>query len=287
MSENANSVNAATEVSVVDMIMDGDSHSPLVNKDEIIPENTAENTNQKENEAPAAEVKKTDAEDSAKSVQNDLKAAQDQISNLSKRLHDTQNAFHRANEERSRLEKEIAELRTKKENDDDWFSDDDKKRLDKLNTELEANQQQMEQIEDMQEQNQQQAVYAQWNLAAVEFSKEHPDFNQVVYEKFAPLLDAETGDPAVKAMWDAQKEKTPEHAYKVAKMLFAIQEQETGAVSNNASTDGEVETKNNQEVENTALVEGKEGLDLLNSADAQFATDTETDNGSAVDFIFK
>lgn len=297
MSENAeNTVNttAVEQTSVVEMIMDGDSHSSLVKDDELKSVETAENSNQKEEKAPETEEQKASAEDSAKTEQSDktdadLKAAQQQIDNLSKRLHDTQSAFHRANEERSRLEKELSELRNKKDNDDDWFSDEDKERLNKISSELDANKKQMEQLEDIQAQNQQQAILAQWNLAAAQFSKEHPDFAEVVYQKFGALLDEKKGDPAIRSMWAAQTEKTPAEAYKFAKTVFAMQEMQNDPDAYRAKIRAEVEAEIKTKTENTEddKVTGKDGLDLLNSADASSAAETYPNNESAVDFVFR
>lgn len=297
MSENAeNTANttAAEQTSVVEMIMDGNSHSSLVTDDELKSVNTAENSNQEDEKAPETEEQKNSAEDSAKTEQPDktdadLKAAQQQIENLSKRLHDTQSAFHRANEERSRLEKELSELRNKKDNDDDWFSDEDKERLNKISSELDANKKQMEQLEDIQAQNQQQAILAQWNLAAAQFSKEHPDFEEVVYQKFGALLDEEKGDPAIRSMWAAQTEKTPAEAYKFAKTVFAMQEMQNDPDAYKAKIRAEVEEEFKTKTGTAAddKVTGKDGLDLLNSADAAPAAETYSNNESAVDFVFR
>jgi DNA repair exonuclease SbcCD ATPase subunit len=291
MSENAETPNVQPDISVVDMIMDGDSHSPLVMENETVPEKLGVSDGQEEVKAPEAE--KTD--DSAKTEQQtakqeaDLNAAKQQINNLSKRLHDTQSAFHRANEERARLEKELQSLKQKESNDDDWFSEDDKNRMNKLDSELQANKEQLEQIEKSHAETQQQAALAQWELEAVEASKQHPDFDHVVYEQFGPLLDENTGDAAVRAMWMSQDDKSPAAAYKFAKTVIAMREMQNDPDAYRAKVRAEIEAENQSKINpaESEKVTGKEGLDLINSADANLITETDTGNESAVDFIFK
>jgi hypothetical protein len=200
---------------------------------------------------------KTDSVPEEKNTDADAEKAalQEKIANYEKRLHDTQTAMHKANEERAKLKKELEDLKKRSESsgndDDNWFSDKDSGNADDGKTaELESK---IDALEEQQKQYQQEQALQQWNIDAEKVIAEHDDFKTLVYEKLEPLLDEETGDPAVLAAYTRWKDKTPAGAYAFAKKMFSVETPEK-------------ETK--QEAKPTIDPNrGKAGLDRMNSAD--------------------
>lgn len=208
---------------------------------------------------------KTDSEPEEKETVPDAEkvALQEEITNYKKRLHDTQSAMHKANEEKAKLQKELDALKNKKADtsdsgdDDNWFAEDSgkKKKADNGKTaELESK---IEALEEKQEQYQQEQAVNQWRSEAGKFAASHEDFNTLVYEKLEPMLDETTGDPAVLAAYMRWQDKTPAGAYEFAKKFFGIEEKLTAPPE-----------KKNEEVK-TAVdpTKGKAGLDRINSAE--------------------
>lgn len=196
-------------------------------------------------------------------------ALQTQITNYEKRLHDTQSAMHKANEERARLQKELDELKKrnsapeekKEDGDDDWFKDSDtgEEKTAELESKIKA-------VEEKQEQYQQEQALQQWQIEAEKVAAEHEDFNSLVYEKLEPLLDEENGDPAVLAAYTRWKDKSPAGAYEFARRMFA------------AETPAEKEEKAAPDP-----TRGKAGLDRINSAD--FAEEKRS-HSNMIDEVF-
>lgn len=188
-------------------------------------------------------------------------ASQNEITNYKKRLHDAQAAMHKANEERAKLQKELDELKKKSEpaeetedsdGGDNWFADEkpDNKSAEDLESKIKA-------VEEKQEEFQREQAIQNWNKEAEAFAKEHEDFNTLVYEKLEPLLDEESGDPAVLAAYTRWGDKSPAGAYEFAKKFFGIEEKLSGSPQK-------------QEQEAKASIDptkGKAGLDRMNSAD--------------------
>ncbi len=235
----------------------------------------ADDSAQDEGEAKNKEgaPEKTDSAPEKKEPAPDAEkiALQTQITNYEKRLHDTQSAMHKANEERARLQKELDELRKSKaapeeneeDGEEDWFKDsgNGKEGTAELESKIKA-------VEEKQEQYRQEQALHQWQLEAEKVAAEHEDFNSLVYEKLEPLLDEENGDPAVLAAYSRWKDKTPAGAYEFAKKMFAV---ETPAVKE-------------EKAENTVdPTKGKAGLDRINSA--EFAEEKRS-HGNMIDEVF-
>ena len=103
----------------------------------------ADDSAQEEAEKNIPEEKAPEKSDSAKDKQVVEKTAeeyQQEITNLNKRLHDTQKAFHESSERASNLQKKLDEIETKKssgqKDDDNWFDDSDDEQVDSLRKEL-------------------------------------------------------------------------------------------------------------------------------------------------------
>lgn len=222
-------------------------------------DDSAEEDGKKE-EAPGT-PEKTDSvpEQEAPDPDEEKTALQKEIDNYKKRLHDTQNAMHRANEEKAELQKELDELKKQKtsgENDDEnWFKDEDG--VDEKSADLESK---IEAIEDKQEQFQREQAFNQWKMEADKFASTHEDFNDLVYEKLEPLLNEVTGDPAVLANYMKWQDKSPAGAYEFAKRYFGIEEKLHAKSGVPVQEEKEVKP----EIDPT---KGKAGLDRLNSAE--------------------
>lgn len=207
-------------------------------------------------------------------------ALQNEITNYQKRLHDAQAAMHKANEERAKLQKELDELKKKLEpsdgaeeasdaddDGDNWFADE---KTDNKSAELEGK---IKAIEEKQEEFQRDQAIQNWKKEAESFAKEHEDFNTLVYEKLEPLLDEESGDPAVLAAYIRWGDKSPAGAYKFAKKFFSIEENLSGSPQK-------------QEQEAKASIDptkGKAGLDRINSADF---SEPKRHSGNMIDDVF-
>lgn len=279
MSENAENANVAEE-SVVDSILGGDdSHSPEVDTQTTAApeadhsENGTEGTTPEGDAAPAA---KPDDSATPEETESDSKLKQE-LETLQKRFKDTQSALHRATTERSELRKELEALKAKEEDENDWFGDEDRTRKEELENKLTESDAQTEKL------NQEAALLA-WDTAAAPVIAAHPDFEDVVYGKLAPRLDAEKGDPEVIRLWNAESDQSPANAYKFAKELDdrLLAARNPQAYRDRIRKEVEEEIKNRKPSE----VTGKSGLDLMNSADT---ADTGYDPGgeSAVDFVLK
>lgn len=203
---------------------------------------------------------KTDSEPKAKETSPDAEKAalQEKITNYEKRLHDTQSAMHKANEERAKLQKELDELKKKNAQpaeggDENWFSEEDSL-PDKKSAELESK---IENLEKQQKQFQEEQAIQKWLDEADAFAKDHEDFDALVSDKLNPLLDEQTGDPAVWAAYKRWPDKSPAGAYEFAKKLFSVE-------NKSAETPEPKEQEAKRTVDPT---KGKAGLDRINSAD--------------------
>ena len=286
MSENTENANVENE-SVVDAILGGESHSPKDTAIDVSDTTEVQPQNQEEKEAP----EKTDntVKDSAE-IEKNLQIYRQQVDNLTKRLHDTQSAFHRETEYRSRLEKELQSLKDKSNSDDDWFSEEDKAKVKELDSELENSKKSMEQLEKTNEELQNQAASAAWEMAAAQVEKEHPDFQELVYGQFVPLMEK---NAQVKAMYDMLDKKDPASVYELAKNIEEKMLIQNDIEAYKAKVRAEIEAENKQKTdtadtaETSDKVEGKDGLDLLNSADIELISESDSGRESAVDFVFK
>lgn len=207
-----------------------------------------------------------------------------EVANLQKRLHDTQAAMHKATTERAALQKELDELKAKKENEEKWFSDADSAREKELEDGLKKADAEIARQQAEQDDLKGKEAASAWDAAAAPVIKEHPDFEKVVYEQFTPLLDAKNGNQQVIKAFAELKDKSPASVYQFAKDQLdilefqkdpkAYKENLLKAHKNNISDDGIDDD----------VPRGKAGLDMLNSED--IGTSEPGWNGSFVDSVF-
>jgi chromosome segregation ATPase len=217
-----------------------------------------------------------------------------EIANLQKRLHDTQQAMHKATARAADLQKKLDALESKKstknsgDSEEDWFSDsdDDDKEVTALKQELEEIKKENEDLGNQQQDIQQQANLAAWHNAAAPLRAEHADFDELVYEKLEPLLDPETGDARIRELYLQQKDRTPSGAYKFAKslpMIFEILENPEAFHAKMHSLDEKIKQAP-PENKTASKANKKAALDMVNSAD--FADAPRGQSRSLVDDIF-
>ena len=200
-------------------------------------------------------------------------ALQEELANYKKRLHDTQSAMHKANDERAKLQKELDALKKKKDADgeeEDWFKDDSgNDKAAELESKIEA-------IEEKQEKYQQEQAVSQWMAEAKEVAKKHEDFNALVFEKLEPLLDENTGDPAMLVAYMRWQDKSPAGAYEFAKRVFGTEEKLNKADTPPAEVKDDAKPLKDPS-------KGKAGLDRMNSA--EFSESKRT-SGNMIDEVF-
>jgi len=206
-----------------------------------------------------------------------------EVANLQKRLHDTQAAMHKATTERAALQKELDALKAKKENEDDWFSEDDTAREKELEANLKKADEDIAKQQAEQDDLKRQEAASVWDAAAAPVIKQHPDFEKVMYEQFAPLLDPKTGNQQVIKAWGELKDKSPASAYQFAKEQLDILEFQKDPKAYKAKL---LKSNNNNRSEGIfeEAPSGKDGLDMLNSADV--GTSPPEKIGSFVDAVF-
>ena len=287
MSENANNAPEEAEGSAVDFALGGEeSHSPEQapkNTPPAEPEQTPVETDhapedgEETPESTPDSANKPEATTAAEPPKKSVEELEQENAILRKRVSDTQRAMHEATTERAKLQKELDELKAKEEDDDDWFGEDDKARKEELEGQLKASDEKIDSLN-------QEAALAAWDAAAAPVIAEHPDFNELVYGKLAPKIDAEKGDPEIRALWEAEADKSPANAYKFAKNLddIVLQRRDPAAYREKVRKEVEEEYKKNHGGE----VTGKEGLDLMNSADTPVGA-PDPGGESAVDYVFK
>lgn len=283
MLENAEQVNKEFE-DVIDSVIGGSasdeaSHSHDAESDISDPGDT-------DGKIETAPEGLKEPDDSAKSNTPDVSAMQAEIANLQKRLHDTQSAMHKATKERSMYEKELNELKAKKEDEDDWFSEEDKEKSEQLESDLKKSDEQLSQLDAEKNSIENKAAEAIWDAAAAKVIAEHPDFEEVVYGKLAPLLDNDNNDPEAKTtreLYKALPDKSPASAYKFAKeledRLLMHKDPEAYRQKIRSEIEREITGKDSNNVE------GKDGLDLLNSAD--YANIVSSASENVLDFLPK
>lgn len=284
MSENAEQVNKDFE-DVIDSVLggtpEGESHSPEQDNDVT---DTLDAAGDVESAPDAGEKP---ADDSAKANVPDVTALQAEINNLNKRLHDTQSAMHKATEERSKLEKELNELKERKESEDDWFSEEDQAKSEQLEEDLKKSDEDIAQLDAEKNSINAKAAEAIWDAAAAKVIVEHPDFEEVVYGKLAPMMDESNTDPEakrVRELYMALPDKSPASAYKFAKELEdrLLIDRDPDAYKQKLRSEIEREITGGSK----DIVEGKDGLDLLNSADSGNYNPSEP-SGNVLDFLPK
>lgn len=283
MSENAEQVNKEID-DVINNVLGG-AQEEVPHSREVEDNITVDlGTDGTENNAPE-DGNKTPSDDSAKKEVPDDNAMKAEIETLKKRLHDTQSAMHRATEERSKLEKELNELKRKREDEDDWFSEEDKDRSEQLEGDLQKSDEELSRLDAEKTSIEVKAAEAIWDAAAAKVIAEHPDFEELVYGKLAPLIDESNTDPEAKRVRElyAKTDKSPATAYKFAKELEERLLIDSDPEAYKQKVRSEIEREYYGDVQH---IEGKEGLDLLNSADG-VDYNSSVSSGDVLDFLPK
>lgn len=229
------------------------------------------------------------SEDSNKEEQRkeipDTSALRQEIDGLKKRLHDTQAAMHKATGDRAKLQKELDELKAKQEDEDDWFSEDDKERTEQLESDLKKSDEEIARCNSQEQEIAKKTAEAEWDEAAAPVIAQYPDFEKVVYDDFVGLLDASTGNAQVRAAWENLEDKSPASVYAFAKKTLDILEfqRDPEAYKENLRKQS-TQVNYNPNAWNDASPIGKEGLDMLTSADVPI--ERTSDRVSFVDELF-
>lgn len=298
--KNANTLDA--ESSFVDFALGGESHSPTENK-------PAEVSEAKPEDSPGASQDQKAAEEASKSASPELpellleddeeegfeeqKAAdvppaqddsevirlRNEIETLNKRLHDTQNSFHRASEERASMQRELEELKKRENDDEDWFSTEDEQRKQVLEAEISKADEVIGKSQTSIEEAQLQAAEITWDIAAAPVAAKHQDFEELVYNFLGARLDSEKGDPIIRAAWQKEQDKSPANAYAFAQRLKMQEEILKDPVAYKERLRSEI-LKDTDGFAPT----GKQGLDMVNSADPAPNISVQE---SFVDTVFK
>lgn len=214
----------------------------------------------KDGEEATSEEKDESAEDP------EVERLKQQVESYRKRLHDTQAAMHRATGERSRLRKELEELKAKQAEEDDWFSETDKARVTELETAIRKADETVIRNEAAAEEITKQRVEAEWDAAAAPVIAKHKDFEEIVYDKLTPLLDPVSGNAQVRAAYDALPDKGPAAVYEFSKKMLDVLEFQRDPEGYKENLRKQMSYRKEPESVHGA-VEGKEGLDMLPSAD--------------------
>jgi hypothetical protein len=220
----------------------------------------------------------SEPEDKKTDFDAEIAALKAENENWKKRFHDTQKAMHKANTEKSELQKKLNAMLKKadiEDDNDDWFDEADKKDADTQIPDMEEVKKNLKALEQRQNEYQQELRRQQWLDEAKKFAAEHDDFEELVYEKLEPLLDEESGDAMLRALYLQEEDKSPAGAYNFAKKLFDYKEK----INSKAAPEPETKEvpKTNQQAR------GKAGLDRLNSADFPEEKKTYT---NVVDEVF-
>lgn len=220
----------------------------------------------------------SEPEDKKTDFDAEIAALKAENENWKKRFHDTQKAMHKANTEKSELQKKLDAMLKKadiEDDNDDWFDDADKKDADTQIPDMEEVKKNLKALEQRQDEYQQELRRQQWLDEAKKFAAEHDDFEELVYKKLEPLLHEESGDAMLRALYLQEEDRSPAGAYNFAKKLFDYKEK----INSKAAPEPETKEvpKTNQQAR------GKAGLDRLNSADFPEEKKTYT---NVVDEVF-
>lgn len=194
-------------------------------------------------------------------------ALKKEIEVLKKRLHDTQSAMHKATGEHSKLQKELTELKTRQKDEDDWFSESDKQRVEKLEEDLKKSDVEVNQFNSQEQEITKQAAEKEWDVAAAPVIAKNPDFEKVVYDELVTLLDESSGNALVRAEWKNLKDKSPSAVYEFAKKSMEIIDFQRDPEAYKEKLRMQFGQSNNMLNIDDAAPLGKEGLDMLLSAD--------------------
>jgi hypothetical protein len=271
---------------------DDDEEEPIDSDSGKQPESEAE----KQQPADAPATADSAPSEEVKPEETNTVDYQAEIAKLEKRLHDTQKAYHESNARAAEFQKRLENLESKAANkekkeasEDDWFEDDseDEKTDSALKKELNDIRQRSETLEARQEEIQHQANLNAWHTAAAPVRAEHPDFDELVYQKLEPLLDEQTGDSRIRMLYMQQEDRSPAAAYKFARSLSTILEMlddPDGFHTRMESLKNEIKNASSIKETQPRAAKGKAALDMVNSA--EFADDPKKAPRSLVDELF-
>lgn len=310
MSNEAKKTVEVTETSFVDQVLGGESakaesHSPATDDKDLTkvaksqtppveenfelpdddPEDSfEENTDSGKETEEASKESADEKEAQKKQLEETDTKLKTEIENLNKRLKDTQTAFHKNAEENKKLKKELGDLKTKKDKNDDWFSDEDKSRAAELEKRIEANDSANTAVEKQAKELEVEQLNVKWEMEAAKVEIEHKDFKDLVYNVLAPMLtpDSKEFDAVIASQYNKLSDKSPAAAYAFAKKVSEQQEFLKDPEAYKAKL--RMEVTNNQPKMATVPT-GKAGLDMINSASVPVNNKGSSD--SFVDAIFK
>lgn len=315
--ENENKVNEMdVDSSFVDAVLGGESHSPIAERTaEVHPAQPDDSQGKDKDPGQTAaeeatrhdphpepglvpddadedygfeEKKPEDSKPEEKPAEEDHSAAEverlkGEIETLNKRLHDTQASFHRVSEERAAMQRELDELKKREEGDDDWFSQEDAQRKQELEAEISKADKALDENKSALEDARLKAAEITWDIAAAPVAAKHKDFEELVYDFLGAKLDAQNGDPIIRAAWQKEADKSPAKAYDFAKRLKLQEEilKDPDAYKKRLRE----EILNEKGGSGSSTPTGKQGLDMVNSASPPPASPESI--GSFVDSVFK
>ena len=258
--------------SFIDEVLGGEEKSQSPEKDEPINPEVKSDPQDDEGNSPIPddETDPFSSDDSIKEKHEeapDAAALKQEIEGLKKRLHDTQSAMHKATGERSTLQKELDELKAKQKSEDDWFSEDDKQKVEKLESDLKKSDEEVNRINSQGQDIAKQAAEKEWDAAAAPVIAKNPDFEKVVYDDLVALLDASNGNAQVRADWQNLKDKSPSAVYAFAKRSLEVLEFQRDPEAYKEKLRKQSNVNFNPDSDSNSSPIGKEGLDMLPSAD--------------------
>jgi len=216
----------------------------------------------------------------------DQAALKQEIEGLKKRLHDTQAAMHKATGERAALQKELDALKAKKDNEDDWFSEEESGRVAELEHRIQKSDAEIARVQEEERDLGQKQAVAQWDADAAPVIKAHPDFEKVVYDDLVPLLDPKTGNATVREQWEALQDKSPAATYAFAKKMLDILDFQRDPQAYRERLRKEIQNNSHGTDAFDDAPVGKAGLDMLPSADMDDAGRQDGGSVSFVDAVF-
>lgn len=213
----------------------------------------------------SSEAEKKTAESDGKPPEEKPKIEPDsqlkaEIEKLNKRLRDTQSSFHKATQERAALQKELEELKKKKDSADDWFSDEDKEKAEKLETEIKKSDSAHNELNETVKKLEEDQAVALWTAAEAPVKAAHPDYEKVV-EALIPALET---DAHLKSEW-IKSDKSPKSAYELGKKYADRQELYKDPEAYREKMRKELEAEYQTKPKTVSTPKGKAGLDATNS----------------------
>lgn len=266
------SVESAGTESFIDEVLGGEEKSQSPEKEKSIPQEVESDPQADEGNSPIPDDEEGpfSSDDSIKEKREEVpddSALKQEVEVLKKRLHDTQSAMHKATGERSKLQKELEELKAKQKDEDDWFSEDDKHKVEQLESDLKKSEEEVNQITSQGQDIARQAAEKEWDAAAAPVIAKNPDFEKVVYDDLVALLDASNGNAQVRADWQNLKDKSPSAVYAFAKRSLEVLEFQRDPEAYKEKLRKQSNVNLDPDSDGNSSPIGKEGLDMLPSAD--------------------